>query len=97
MAEFEEACRDQNIPLFVLPPRTPQLNGGVERCNGAWRYEFYACTELPDNVTDLNRLIDDWKETYNYVRPHGALSGLTPAEYMVRQPALTIPESSQMS
>jgi putative transposase len=97
MAEFEEACRDQNIPLFLLPPRTPQLNGGVERCNGAWRYEFYACTELPDNVTDLNRLIDDWQEIYNFVRPHGALSGLTPAEYMVRRPALTIPESSQMS
>jgi hypothetical protein len=33
--------------LHVLPPRSPKLNGGVERCNGAWRYEFYACTELP--------------------------------------------------
>ena len=100
MAEFEEACRDLNIPLFVLPPRTPQLNGGVERCNGAscrrhafgmTRYEFHACTELPDSVTDLNRLIDDWQEVYNFVRPHGALGGLTPAEYMARRPALTIP------
>lgn len=96
MAEFEEACRDQDIPLFVLPLRTPQLNGGVERCNGAWRYEFYACTELPDDVTDLNVFIDDWQEVYNHVRPHGALSGLTPVEYMPRRPALTISGSSQM-
>ena len=26
MAEFERACRDLDIFLFVLPPRRPQLN-----------------------------------------------------------------------
>ena len=47
MAEFEQACADKNLPLYVLPPRSPKLNGAVERCNGAWRYEFYACVDLP--------------------------------------------------
>ena len=31
------------------PPRSPELNGSVERNNGAWRYEFYATRDLPDD------------------------------------------------
>ena len=38
MADFENACQERNIPLYVLPPRSPKLNGAVERCNAAWRY-----------------------------------------------------------
>lgn len=97
MAEFETACKARGIGLYLLPPRSPKLNGGVERCNGAWRYEFYAATELPETVEDLNPLIDDWQDTYNFVRPHGALSGLTPAEYLTRKPAPETPVSSHMS
>ncbi len=97
MAEFEAECEKRKIKLYVLPPRSPKLNGGVERCNGAWRYEFYACTELPGSVAELNPLIDDWQDTYNYVRPHGALSGLTPSEYLVARLAKEKPEHSQMS
>ena len=36
MAGFEQACRDKGLDLFVLPPKRPQLNGAVERCNGSW-------------------------------------------------------------
>lgn len=97
MAEFETECEQRNIKLYVLPPRSPKLNGGVERCNGAWRYEFYACTELPGSVAELNPLIDDWQDTYNFVRPHGALSGLTPSEYLLASQAKGKPEHSQMS
>ena len=35
------------------------------------RYEFYACADLPANVEVLNPLIDDWQDTYNFVRPPG--------------------------
>jgi transposase len=28
-ADFERACRERSIPLFVLPPKRPQLNGAV--------------------------------------------------------------------
>ncbi len=97
MAEFETECERRKIKLYVLPPRSPKLNGAVERCNGAWRYEFYACTDLPASVEQLNPLVDDWQDTYNFVRPHGALSGLTPAEYLLRRQATRNPEHSQMS
>ena len=36
-AEFEDACRERNLCLFVLPPKRPQLNGHVERAQGSWQ------------------------------------------------------------
>jgi len=32
-AAFEETCQAQGIKLFVLPPRSPKLNGHVERAH----------------------------------------------------------------
>src|SRR4030042_4817524 len=31
MGEFETACQRSDLQLFVLPPRSPKLNGHVER------------------------------------------------------------------
>ncbi|GHS93633.1 hypothetical protein AGMMS49949_06980 [Alphaproteobacteria bacterium] len=41
MKEFEEACEELGISLYVLPPRWPDPNGGVERGNRTFREEFY--------------------------------------------------------
>jgi len=82
MAEFEKACADSKLPLYVLPPRSPRLNGAVERCNGAWRYEFYACAELPTPIDKIAEMVDAFQHLYNHHRPHGALAGKTPAEYL---------------
>jgi transposase InsO family protein len=41
MLEFKEACKELDIPLVVLPPASPQYNGGVERSNRVFREEFY--------------------------------------------------------
>lgn len=82
MAEFETACQKRDIKLFVLPPKSPQINGAVERCNSAWRYEFYAVYDLPTRLEDLNPFIDAFQHRYNTHRPHGALGGKTPAQYL---------------
>src|SRR5579875_3930077 len=37
MAEFEQACHDKGLTLFVLPPKRPDLNGAVERAQSSWR------------------------------------------------------------
>jgi hypothetical protein len=52
MAEFEAACQERAIALFVLPPRSPKLNGHVERTNGTARREF---GELYDGELELPR------------------------------------------
>jgi transposase InsO family protein len=70
MAEFEQACQDKGVRLYVLPPKCPQMNGAVERCNGAWRYEFYSVYDLPRNVDDLNPILDSFQHLYNPASQH---------------------------
>jgi transposase InsO family protein len=82
MAEFETACAAKGLALYVLPPKRPQLNGAVERCNGAWRYEFYAAYELPHRLDRLQPFVDAFAHRFNHHRPHDALDGKTPAEYL---------------
>lgn len=86
MAEFEQACKVNNLVLFVLPPKRPQLDGAVERAQGSWRYEFYACHDLPHRLDRLNEHIDAFAHLYNHYRPHGALGGQTPSgDYLSRR------------
>jgi transposase InsO family protein len=81
-ADFERACEQKGLNLYVLPPKRPQLNGAVERCNGAWRYEFYAAYDLPHRLEKLQPFLDAFAHRYNHHRPHDALDGRTPAEYL---------------
>jgi putative transposase len=87
MAEFEAACQAKGLDLYVLPPKCPQMNGAVERCNGAWRYEFYETYDLPSGVEQLNPILDSFQHLYNHHRPHGALAGKTPAQYLASRSA----------
>jgi putative transposase len=96
MAEFEAACQAKGIALYVLPPRSPQMNGAVERCNGAWRYEFYETYDLPGSVNALNPILESYQHLYNQHRPHGALAGKTPAQYLANRSAAR-PQPSHMS
>jgi transposase InsO family protein len=81
-ADFEMACQQKGLTLFVLPPKRPQLNGAVERAQASWRYEFYACHDLPSRIEKLQPLVDAFAHRFNHYRPHDALDGQTPAEYL---------------
>ena len=82
MKEFEQACQEKNIKLFVLPPRSPKLNGGVERINQTWKIEFYNFRDdLPENILQLSDFVKDYQHFYNFDRPHKALDFLTPFGY----------------
>jgi len=86
-AEFEQACAEKGITLYELPPKRPQLNGAVERCNGAWRYEFYSVYELRPTIADINPILEAFQHLYNHHRPHGALAGSTPAAHLAQRRA----------
>jgi transposase InsO family protein len=90
-ANFEDACQAKGLTLFVLPPKRPQLNGAVERAQGSWRYEFYACYDLPSRIDKLQLLVDAFAHRFNHYRPHDALDGQTPAEYLKTLSAETPP------
>jgi len=81
-AAFEEACQQRGIRLFVLPPRSPKLNGHVERANRTHAEEFYEVADLPWTVAELNQHALVWERVYNTVRPHQALGYKTPMEFL---------------
>ena len=83
-AEFEEACQHKQLPLFVLPPKSPKLNGHVERSHRTHNEEFYEVQAESDQVPLLNRQLRRWEKTYNCVRPHQSLAYLTPLEFINR-------------
>ncbi len=76
-AEFEAACQQRGLRLFVLPPRSPKLNGAVERANRTHTEEFYQVTPCSLEMKKLNRELRQWEKIYNTVRPHQSLGYLT--------------------
>ena len=81
-AAFETACRDLGIRLFVLPPRSPKLNGHVERAQRTHTEEFYELYDGELEMAPLNRALLNWERLYDTFRPHHSLDGRTPAEYL---------------
>jgi putative transposase len=71
------------IPLIVLPPARPKYNGGVERGNRTFSEEFYACRDLiADSIGAMRFDLRKAVEKYNTFRPHNALKGKAPMEYL---------------
>lgn len=79
---FEAECQARGLELFVLPPKRPDLNGCVERAQSTWRYEFYATYDRPHRIDELQAFVDAFAHRFNHHRPHDALGGRTPAEYL---------------
>lgn len=83
-AVFEEMCQRRGITLFVLPPRSPKLNGGVERAHRTHTEEFYEVTGNSFELEGLRTELLDWETTYNRIRPHQSLGYLTPYQFLVQ-------------
>ena len=81
-ADFEMACKEKGIKLFVLPPRSPKLNGAVERANRTHTEEFYEVTDCAWTIPELNKQLVDWEHVYNCIRPHHALGNKTPLQFL---------------
>lgn len=84
MKEFEQACANQGIPLFVLPPKSPKYNGCVERGNRTFREDFYNQKrhDMGENICEIRRSLEKMTAKYNDYRPHQNLNFLTPMEYV---------------
>jgi len=78
-ARFHWHVEDKGMRHVYIKPRSPQLNGKVERSHRTDQEEFYQLLTYTDDV-DLNKKLEAWENFYNFNRPHGAFEGKTPYE-----------------
>jgi len=85
-SKFHWHLQELDIKHVYIRPRTPRLNGKVERSHRVDDQEFYQLLDK-DGVTDdihlFNEKLREWEDYYNYHRPHGALDGQTPYERLL--------------
>ena len=53
----------RGLHLFVLSPRSPKLNGSVERANRTHTKEFYPVTPCSLEMKTLNRELRQWEKS----------------------------------
>ena len=89
-AEFQSAfhwhLESLDIRHVYIRPRTPRLNGKVERSHRVDDQEFYQLLDkdgISDDIHLFNEKLREWEDYYNYHRPHGALGGQTPYERLL--------------
>ena len=93
MAELGKTCQGLGIALFLLPPRSPKLNGHVEQLQRTFREEFYT-RPLPTRLSELQAKLDAYLDPYNRRRPHMALGGLAPLEFLAKIQEGSVPQGA---
>jgi transposase InsO family protein len=88
-ASFHWHLLDKGIGHVYIRPRTPRLNGKVERSHRIDAEEFYQLLEgqVIDDTRLFTEKLQEWEDYYNYHRPHGALGGQTPYERLRQKAA----------
>lgn len=89
---FLWTLRNHIRPEFIQPGK-PIHNAFAESFNAIFRDQC-----LNENwfisLEDAERIIEDWRITYNRIRPHGSLKGKTPEEFRIHFNAKT-PNSTE--
>lgn len=65
-----------------IPPRSPQLNGRIERSHGVDKSRYKKLTTNSHQKTELQAFLVEDCLDYNFYRPHSMLRMLTPVEYL---------------
>ena len=78
-ALFHWHVADHGIRHVYIKPRSPQLNGKVERSHRTDQQEFYQPLSYKGDAV-LERRLTEWEVFYNFHHPHGAFGGKTPYE-----------------
>lgn len=83
LGEFNAYLEQQNIKHEFIYPRSPKINGTVERFNRTIQEEFLQRQdEIDYNLTLFNQKLTNYLIWYNTKRPHQALNYMTPKDYL---------------
>jgi putative transposase len=73
-------CRFGGTGSSYIEPGSPWQNPFVESFGGKVRDEVLA-VEAFDSLLEAKTVIEDWRNTYNTIRPHSSLGWKTPVAY----------------
>jgi len=71
---------NQGLEVALIDPGKPWQNGMVESFNGKFRDECLSMEWFRSRI-EAKVVIEDWRRTYNEVRPHSSLGKMTPMAF----------------
>ena len=75
---YEQYLERNKIEHKLIRPRTPQLNGKVERFNYTLKRSLKGRLQNGMSIPQVQEVVDEFSDWYNHVRPHVSLNHLTP-------------------
>ncbi|HNS65321.1 MAG TPA: integrase core domain-containing protein [Candidatus Woesebacteria bacterium] len=79
---FDQYCQTHGIPHHFTYPRSPRINGGIERFNRTIQEEFIDRTDsLLLGSPEISAKLQSYLAWYNDTRPHQSLGYQSPSQY----------------
>lgn len=75
-------CEKNKITLQFIQPGRPMQNAYIERKNGSIRRELLNAY-LFNSLNEVRMMCDEWRQDYNYERPHKSLKYLSPINFLL--------------
>lgn len=82
LGEFDQYLEGEEIKHEFIYPRSPKINGYIERFNRTFKEEFLYKHELDICLEKFNEKLTKCLIWYNTRRPHRSLKMRPPAEYL---------------
>jgi putative transposase len=80
---LESWAKEKRIELLHIQPGKPAQNAYIERFNRTYR-EDVLDAYLFDDLQEVRHITETWLEEYNTLRPHEALQGLPPRQFVLQ-------------
>jgi putative transposase len=87
---LKDWAAEQQVELDFTTPGKPTENGHIESFNGKFRDECLSQHWFV-SLADARRIIEQWRIDYNTVRPHSALTNLTPLAFAQQHGVVPLP------
>jgi putative transposase len=78
---LESWAKEHSITLAHIQPGKPAQNAYIERFNRTFR-EDVLDAYLFSSLEEVRQIVEPWIENYNAIRPHEALEGLSPYQFV---------------